>query len=58
MEVQKTKISNANTTTVPKGIRNALKLEAGDYVEWHIETWITGAEHGQQKQVVIVRRAP
>lgn len=37
MKVKTTKITKANLTTVPAVIRMALKAEAGDLVEWHVE---------------------
>lgn len=37
MKVKRTKITDANLTTVPAVIRTALKVEAGDFVEWYIE---------------------
>lgn len=37
MELKPTKITTANTTTVPAVIRRALKVKAGEFVEWCIE---------------------
>lgn len=36
MKVAETKISPRSQTVVPPAIRTALKVEAGDYIEWHI----------------------
>lgn len=55
MKIKTTKITTANLTTVPATIRTALKVEAGDSVEWHIET----IRYTQEStlQVVTVRKA-
>lgn len=37
MKIAETKVTSANLTTVPSAIREALHLEANDYIEWHIE---------------------
>jgi len=37
LKVAETKLTDANLTTVPTPIREALKLNAGDYLEWHID---------------------
>jgi len=37
MRLDRTKINKKNLTTIPKSIRNALKLKAGDHILWCIE---------------------
>ncbi len=36
MNRQKTRLTQKNQTTVPKEVRNFLKLKSGEEVEWHI----------------------
>ena len=37
MKVAETTVSKAFLTSVPASVRNALNLNAGDTIEWHIE---------------------
>jgi AbrB family looped-hinge helix DNA binding protein len=45
MKLGQTKVLGNMTVTVPKVVREALNLKAGDYLEWHVVN-----------QEVIVRR--
>ena len=36
MKIGESKISQRGSTVIPKGIREALKIEDGEFIEWHI----------------------
>ena len=37
MKIGESKISQRGSVVIPKAIREALKVEDGEYVEWHIQ---------------------
>jgi len=36
MDKQKTRLTGKNQTTVPKNVRDFLKVKSGEEVEWHV----------------------
>ena len=57
MKVKTTKITTANLTTVPAAIRTALKVKAGDRVEWHVQHAFFEHQDEIGEECVIVRKA-
>lgn len=54
--IGKTKISKKNATSVPPAIRQALGINAGNWIEWHIKTFDVLYEKEKTITVVTIEK--